>query len=95
MKFPIDICMWCNEENPKENHKLTCAETFKPKQFVPSPKWISVKQEIPEFGKLVLFSDGVYIDCGYRLENDQLYCMGAHITKSMPTHWMHLPELPK
>jgi hypothetical protein len=57
-------------------------------------EWISVKDELPEIDKSVLFSDGRYIDIGYRNRNDELYCMGAHMTRSMPTHWMPLPKPP-
>jgi len=57
--------------------------------------WVSIKERMPEIGKQVLFSNSQYIDVGYRSENDELYCMGAHMTKSMPTHWMFLPEVPQ
>ena len=63
-----------------------------------TPKWISVKERLPEFGVNVLINDGKYcnvmwrVECeknGYYWEDGEC---GAH--KDMITHWMPLPEPP-
>lgn len=58
-------------------------------------KWINVKDMLPEIDKLVLFSNGRYIDIGMRTERDELYCVSASMLRSLPTYWMPLPELPE
>lgn len=57
-------------------------------------KWISIQIKLPEIGMQCLFSDGRYVDIGLRTENDTLYCVSASLLKSLPTHWMPLPEIP-
>ncbi len=57
-------------------------------------EWISVKDRLPDIDDHVLFSDGRYRDIGFRNEKDELYCVSALLLKSLPTHWMPLPEPP-
>lgn len=58
-------------------------------------EWISVKDRLPEAYKNCLFSNGRYIDIGQRTGSGQLWCVAAHMMKSLPTHWMPLPKLPE
>lgn len=61
------------------------------------PKWISVRDQIPELDRLVVFgySDKQFIYIGY-LSSDELKWMGYDDNRvARPSHWMPLPEPPK
>lgn len=67
----------------------------------PAPKWISVKERLPEIGRSVLIYypkwDGDEIQVA-KLEDDEMMfdiCGEFNIGTGAVTHWMPLPKPPK
>ena len=62
-------------------------------------KWIPVTERLPEFGRQVLITDGIYITRGYVLnfiiKGVSPWCTEAPVMPHTITHWMPLPEPPK
>lgn len=63
------------------------------------PKWISVKERLPEDGvDVIIHTDfrGGYVGCGYyRIVRDAWFTSQGILLASNVLHWMSLPEPPK
>ena len=81
------------------------AELFSKEDYLPTPLpkdcvaapidlWISVKERLPEEGKTVLVTDGLFVHHGYLIDNrwwSYASCPEGFAT----THWMPLPKPPE
>lgn len=77
------------------NETINEIQRIKAEQYDLFCTWISVKDRLPAIMESVLFTDGRYRDIGHRNPDNELYCCAALLLKSLPTHWMPLPELPE
>jgi hypothetical protein len=107
----VKYCFRCKYVSipPLKRRKLPKVEYVPPMPPVkpPRPKpaemseWVSVKNKLPNFFKLVLVTDGNIIDFGQYTEgNEPLKSPPRWIASTVDftnfiTHWMPLPELPK
>lgn len=102
MKTPEQMAEeWCAEHTC--HLQMTChAEAFLAGYAAAQPKWISVKDRLPEYNQDVLFYRAEYKDLfvGYRAEQDAYVDPEENgLTDSLIfkyyNFWMPLPELPK
>lgn len=107
MKYPLKICSWCNEENPTEYHAINCAQTFKPKQFVPKNEWISVDDRLPNYlEEVIVIHNGIESIYAIHAGNNSWYRYALvdfekerieldPIGPGRISLWMQLPQTPK
>ncbi len=67
---------------------------YKPETIIfnPQPKWISVKDQLPEQGIYYLVTDGEYQNV-CKLDGQEFRDINLYLVENI-THWMPLPEKP-
>ena len=86
-----DMCSHRQHSVPFEYLK-----SLTPARVVPTPRWISVKERLPEAGEDVLvYLGGGKIDVCWLIHNMFWGASGALYDLDDVSHWMPLPEPPK
>lgn len=71
-------------------------KSMTPAHVAPVPKWISVKERLPEEGEdvLVYLGEGIFEIC-WTLKDGFWETRDSYLDTDAVTHWMPLPEPPK
>lgn len=96
MKTPEEMAeKWCAEHTC--HLQMTChANAFLAGYAAAQPKWISVKERLPENGQLVwTYSDDKQSSYGMMLRHGVWEVIRDGCELVEVTHWMPLPEPPK
>ena len=88
----------CPEQGPEFIVWCMCRDDFLAGYQAAKPEWISVKERLPETGKVVLAAmpKGTVTLGGIRKKTQAWdVFLDMAICTAEPTHWMPLPEAPK
>lgn len=99
LKDAIDTAKFYEAECDPIPRLIDSLNAIQPADVVPGPRWIPVKERLPEEDEVVLVFGGRSIYTAYYGENRcggiGWYKLNSKYHNCNPTHWRPLPEPPK